>query len=291
MFCRHCGYNLHGLPANRCPECGHAFDPHDPKTYWQHAASLTRRRWAKRIIVALLTLLILATAAGVSLWYPWHREQAAMQMVQRVGGRLWTETVGPQWLQRLLGRRAGFLLIRVKAVTLDSISAQVTITDADLTTLDGLSRLRQLYFWQTPVTDTGLAHLRNLKRLQWLNLRATKVTDAGLEYLKDFNGLQVLDLTQTQVTDAGLTHLKRLNGLRELDLNFCRRVTDAGLDDLKALPGLKYLGLRATKVTDVGLEHLKELKQLQSLDLADTKVTDEGAAKLKKSLPNCNIWH
>jgi len=98
MFCRHCGYNLHGLPANRCPECGHSFDPQDPKTYRHHPASVTRRRWAKRISAALLTLLILATAAGVSLWYPWHREQAAVRMVWRYGdgGALHTTTIGPR---------------------------------------------------------------------------------------------------------------------------------------------------------------------------------------------------
>jgi len=113
MFCRHCGYNLHGLPVNRSPECGHTFDPHDPKTYWRHAASLTRHRWAKRISVAVLTLLILATAAGISLWYPWHREQAAVRMMQRYTSydtSLSTTTIGPRWLQWLLGKRGGFLL-------------------------------------------------------------------------------------------------------------------------------------------------------------------------------------
>lgn len=33
MFCRVCGYALVGLSENRCPECGRAFDPADPRTF------------------------------------------------------------------------------------------------------------------------------------------------------------------------------------------------------------------------------------------------------------------
>src|ERR1051326_9180476 len=25
--CKHCGYDLHGLPSDRCPECGSVFEP------------------------------------------------------------------------------------------------------------------------------------------------------------------------------------------------------------------------------------------------------------------------
>jgi hypothetical protein len=33
MRCLDCGYDLRGLPENRCPECGRAFDPHDSTTF------------------------------------------------------------------------------------------------------------------------------------------------------------------------------------------------------------------------------------------------------------------
>ncbi len=33
MRCLGCGYNLRGLPENRCPECGRTFDPDDPQSY------------------------------------------------------------------------------------------------------------------------------------------------------------------------------------------------------------------------------------------------------------------
>ena len=33
MHCLDCGYDLRGLPKNRCPECGREFDPEDCRTY------------------------------------------------------------------------------------------------------------------------------------------------------------------------------------------------------------------------------------------------------------------
>jgi hypothetical protein len=39
MFCCRCGYNLHGLPENRCGECGRAFDPKNRKSYCAYSSS------------------------------------------------------------------------------------------------------------------------------------------------------------------------------------------------------------------------------------------------------------
>ncbi|MHC5028803.1 MAG: RING finger protein [Planctomycetota bacterium] len=52
MFCRSCQYELAGLVAGRCPECGRPFDPSDRSTFE------TRRRGAHAIIGFGLALVI-----------------------------------------------------------------------------------------------------------------------------------------------------------------------------------------------------------------------------------------
>ena len=50
-FCRSCGYDLHGLDEPRCPECGRAFDPHDPRSY-------NRSRTAERRLRNLIAMYV-----------------------------------------------------------------------------------------------------------------------------------------------------------------------------------------------------------------------------------------
>jgi hypothetical protein len=45
--CLKCGYMLRGLEHNTCPECGHNFDPTDPRTFKIPRETTLWRRWAK----------------------------------------------------------------------------------------------------------------------------------------------------------------------------------------------------------------------------------------------------
>ncbi len=68
-----------------------------------------------------------------------------------------------------------------------------------------------------------------------------------------------------------------------------RVATDADLLLLKDHKELQLLDLEYTQVTDAGLEHLKNLTGLRALGLTGTQVTEAGCAKLKASLPGCDI--
>jgi hypothetical protein len=272
-FCRRCGYDLHGLPNSRCPECGNSFDLGNPRTYRKNPFSFWRNRWLRRIAVLIVTFTFLAGAGGASLWWFWHRDGAALRMVRGYRGAVQTITVGPPWLHTLLGQRGGFLLERARYLNL----INTPVTDDDLVVVERLSYLQDLPMFGTHITDAGLKHLESLTGLQALSLSSTHVTDAGLEHIKGLTGLQDLEMNDTAVTDAGLERVKNLTGLR--DLNLCDTpVTDAGLEQLKGLTRLQELGLMRTQVTGAGLEHLKNLTGLRHLDLSDSPVTDAGLA-------------
>ena len=57
MYCRACYYDLRGQETSRCPECGRAFDPQDPKSFLEHRGRVHRIRIAfkkPRIPLAIL---------------------------------------------------------------------------------------------------------------------------------------------------------------------------------------------------------------------------------------------
>ena len=52
---------------------------------------------------------------------------------------------------------------------------------------------------------------------------------------------------------------------------------------------LEYLNLYGTGVSDAGLVNLEGMKKLKHLYVWQTKVTEAGAAKLKKAIPGVDI--
>jgi len=61
MYCKGCRYDLRGLEADRCPECGREFDPADARTYDRFSSrlrGLAAPGIVARATIAFLVLLI-----------------------------------------------------------------------------------------------------------------------------------------------------------------------------------------------------------------------------------------
>ncbi len=121
-------------------------------------------------------------------------------------------------------------------------------------------RVYGIDFGSTGSRFSDMSVLVEMANLRNLNIAKTEVTD--FSSLAVFTKLEFLDLTGTQI--------RALSPLRELK-------------------NLTWLDLEGTLVTDAELKHLKELNSLQLVSVYNTNVTDEGAASLRKALPDCNL--
>lgn len=66
--------------------------------------------------------------------------------------------------------------------------------------------------------------------------------------------------------------------------------SDEDLADLKFFPRLRRIDfIGAPRVTDEGLVHLTKLRHLEYVRVGGSRITDEGLARLRESLPNCQV--
>jgi hypothetical protein len=276
-YCRRCGYALVGLTQPRCPECGHAFDPHDPRTVARRPDQWHRSRRNRRagIVLGLLAAVLLSSYAW--LYVGWRSERHAIAAVLKLGGRAKISRLGPTWVGRLyMVVPLDFLRNRVSHVNL----AGKPVTDRDLDVLGAFSHVRDLYLQETRVTGEGMAWIRRLRHLEFINLADTPVTDDAAAHLKHLTQLRELNLNRTKVTDAGLAELRGLTGMTALCLDGTQ-ITDAGLAHLQDMAHLRLLTLSDTAITDVGLAHVSRLTGLWQLRLHNTAITDQGVAALR----------
>ena len=203
--------------------------------------------------IGVAAVTVIVAGIGLRIGVPIYRQQMAIREVERLGGSVGMNPVGPEWLQRRVGSIFPALFANVLRVDLSDTDAD----DATLAHLEAFPHLYRLKLSRTRVTDTGLAHLEGLTELGWLNLYGTQVSDAGLVHLQRLTRIERLVLGRTAVTNAGVAHL---TGLTELG----------------------WLILDDTAVTDSGLEHLKGNARLYRLSLVGTDVSDAAIADLTR---------
>jgi len=154
-------------------------------------------------------------------------------------------------------------------------------TDANLSQLDGFSKLTDLLLIATKVNGDGLKQLESLPQLERLTFAGAAVTDEWLEQLPTLPHLKGLTLYSGRVTDAVLLLLKRYPTLESLQVGNMR-IGDEGVAVLEHLPALKLLELRHTLVSDTGLEKLAHVPNLEHFTLASPNVTGSGLVHVAK---------
>jgi hypothetical protein len=189
--------------------------------------------------------------------------------------------IGLEWGRHARITEAGLKLM----ATLQSLTwVDLTgMTDAWLRYVAQLLNLRRLYFGTFgSVTDAGMTHLVGLTRLQYLGLEHTDITLVGLKHLSNLTQLTTLTVPDS----IGLEYVLLFPNL-EYVCNYGAK--DADLGFLVGLSRLKVLGIESAAITDAGLEHLAKLTALAELYLFGTRITEDGFARLRKALPNCQI--
>lgn len=172
---------------------------------------------------------------------------------------------------------------------LRSLNVESTLfNDRACEQLAKMPQLKDLNLSNTLLSDAGLVAIGRIKTLEKLALATTDVTDAGLENLSGLAHLQSLDLRRCKISGSGLKALRSLGELRELDLSLTD-ISDAQLQDLIDLRQLTDLVLEYTAIGDDAVGQLSQMTNLKVLDLGQSRLSEAGAKRLQKSLPNCDV--
>lgn len=149
---------------------------------------------------------------------------------------------------------------------------------------DAISHLTKLGATITPIAVSTPQYLS----VEWISTYH-KITDKEIEQILHIApNVTEVDLSRTKVTDEGLKHIGKLARLTHLNLNRTG-ITDAGIKHLANLPALEWVNLYGTGVTDASIPDLAKHRKLKALYLWESKVTPEGAAKLRKTLAKTKV--
>jgi hypothetical protein len=166
------------------------------------------------------------------------------------------------------------------------------LSDEALAAFGKLQSLEELRLQDCGLTDDRLRQLQLGASTSTLLLDRNEIDGPGLAHLAKFS-VQVLGLEFNNIADETLVHLPQLSTVSDLRLAYCRLVTDRGLDSgvLQGMHHVKRLNLRGLKkVTDRALDSLEELRHLEHIGLRETSVSPDGIARLRRTLPQTDVF-
>jgi hypothetical protein len=212
----------------------------------------------------LRTLLLTMAIGGLALGWVGNKMREVYQQRQitkqiYAGGFYSTfQDTMPPWVFRRFGMNG-----TLAYGGLDGVGNNESVRADDLAVLDGLP-YHSLSLNVSDVTDEILLHLKPVPSLKRFDAQMTGLGDTALAHLAQFERLEAIDVRGTKVTDTGVANLRRLTRLKILILN-------------------------NTSVTDGAVRHLQAMPQLRYLFLNGTAVTPQGAAELRRALPQCIV--
>ncbi|QDU29324.1 Gluconolactonase precursor [Anatilimnocola aggregata] len=204
--------------------------------------------------------------------------------IKRLGGKVKSEVVAPQWLRAITGDGALTIFQRIVEIDLNERTdghkeptpKKLTdrVTDEFLQNIGQQRLLRNLQLSGTAVTSAGLVHLGTLPNLEKLNLCLTAVSDEGFEHLGKLRKMKRMTVCASKITGSGFKYLTRLKQLESINLH-SSPASDEGLKAIGQFPSLTRLEIVHTNVTDEGLRQLAGLKNLRQLHIHGPKTTSE----------------
>lgn len=148
---------------------------------------------------------------------------------------------------------------------------------------------------EAPCTDADMEHVAKLPNLYLLNIDSPEITDAGVRRLLQLKRLRILHLAWTSIGDEGVRSLCSLRKLKVLSIGNSPwqedTITNAALGRISELESLEVLCVHGHGITDNAIPTLEKLRQLQGLYLLSTSITNAGVARLRSSLPRCDVSH
>ncbi|MBK9169140.1 MAG: hypothetical protein IPM24_16980 [Bryobacterales bacterium] len=193
------------------------------------------------------------------------------------------------------------------------------IGDPAHATVQQWKKLRRLTLRGTVIADETAAAAARLPGLESLDIADTIVGDVGIESLSLAPKLRELAIGNTRISELGYQSLRQFTTLETLDLSGGRHRGPATLNEqsveavaslrqlrvlrlghtkfpaksmavLRTLENLERLGLEySPEVNDDAIPHLIAWRSLRVVDLHGTKVTAEGAARLRAARPDCRV--